>query len=536
MRLTLSASLGLAVALGAFVSACEGCRSSHSGPGPDSPNGPTPSSAHADVGPSTLRLYIVSDVAGALEPCGCVKDQLGGVDHAAALLAAEREKSGAAVLLAAGPLFFMDPVVEASRRAQEEAKAQTLADILKGMGLVAFAPGKNDGAAGDDTLRALAARAGVEPGSGAAGLPGAKAVVRQVGTVKLGLVTVGAGTEAPADVVKREAAAARQGGAQVVVAVTAVGRGEAKRIAEAVPDLTAVVVGSVGGSGEANTSTPPAEQVGNVLILETGNHLQTLGVLDLFVREGSFTFADATGLEDGRKREELGRRIQELRGRIAGWEKDGAVAKADLDARRADVARLEAERNALGLRPPPAKGSFFRYGTREVRDGLGREPGAADKMSAYYKYVNDANRVAFASKLPPPVPEGQSGFAGIEACTTCHGAARAVWNKTPHAHAYATLADQFKEFNLDCVSCHVTGYDRPGGSTVTHVDGLKDVQCEVCHGPGARHAKTSRKTDIVGKPGPDLCTSACHHPPHVHTFDATAKMSAILGPGHGRPL
>ena len=31
----------------------------------------------------TLRLYFVSGVAGALEPCGCVKDQLGGLDHPA---------------------------------------------------------------------------------------------------------------------------------------------------------------------------------------------------------------------------------------------------------------------------------------------------------------------------------------------------------------------------------------------------------------------------------------------------------------------
>ena len=45
----------------------------------------------------------------------------------------------------------------------------------------------------------------------------------------------------------------------------------------------------------------------------------------------------------------------------------------------------------------------------------------------------------------------------------------------------ATLTTQFKEFNLDCVGCHVTGYGRPGGSTVTHVEKLKDVQCEACH-------------------------------------------------------
>ncbi|MBF5067080.1 hypothetical protein G6O45_28125, partial [Salmonella enterica subsp. enterica serovar Istanbul] len=57
------------VAVGALC-ACEGCKS------PAGPDGRT-SSAN---GTPAARLYMVSDLAGALEPCGCVKDQLGGMD------------------------------------------------------------------------------------------------------------------------------------------------------------------------------------------------------------------------------------------------------------------------------------------------------------------------------------------------------------------------------------------------------------------------------------------------------------------------
>jgi hypothetical protein len=123
---------------------------------------------------------------------------------------------------------------------------------------------------------------------------------------------------------------------------------------------------------------------------------------------------------------------------------------------------------------------------------------------------------------------------GVVTCGTCHPAPLAVWEKTAHAHAYATLEKDHKEFNLDCVSCHVTGYERPGGSTVTHVKALKNVQCEVCHGPGSRHAQSGDKSLITRRPTPESCT-ACHHPPHVHSFDAAAKMSLVLGPGHGLP-
>ncbi|MCE7894582.1 MAG: hypothetical protein DYH12_33585 [Sorangiineae bacterium PRO1] len=39
----------------------------------------------------TLRVFVVTSLAGALEPCGCVKDMLGGIDHAAALPRAKRD-------------------------------------------------------------------------------------------------------------------------------------------------------------------------------------------------------------------------------------------------------------------------------------------------------------------------------------------------------------------------------------------------------------------------------------------------------------
>jgi hypothetical protein len=222
--------------------------------------------------------------------------------------------------------------------------------------------------------------------------------------------------------------------------------------------------------------------------------------------------------------------------RIAAWERDGTIAKADLDARRADVKKLEDERDRLDVRPAPAKGSFFRYATKEIRENLGADPTINADLLAYYKTVNDANKIAFANRVPKPAKANEPAFMGVAICSSCHAAARTVWDGTKHAHAYATLANQFKQFNLDCVGCHVTGYDQAGGSTVTHVDKLEDVQCEVCHGPGSLHASHPDKVKVpVPKPDASVCIG-CHHPPHVEKFDAAAEMQKILGPGHGRPL
>lgn len=530
----------------AALAACEGCHTQ--------PTVVPKADAEATAGAATARLYLVSDLAGALEPCGCVKDQLGGMDHLGALVAAEKPKAKASAMVSAGPLFFMDMELEGERRAQDLAKAETIAATLKRLDLVAFAPGRNDWAGGAPVLAKLKDASGAPllaaNVAGPAAATPSPHTVKEIGGIKIGFVGVAAPDKAKAsladvtsssatDGVKAGVAAVKKQGAQAVVVLAAVGRGEAKRIADNVPDVLAIVVGSTGGGGEANTKAAPAERVGDVLVVETANHLQTVGVLDLYVRDAApgatITFADGTGVERMKKREELSSRIDDLRKKIATWETDKSVDKKDVDARKADVAKLEAERGELDKAPPPAKGSFYRYAMRDVREDLGSDEGTKSQMLTFYKKVNDENKVAFKDRKPAAPASGEPKYVGIEACTNCHEDPKAVWDKTKHASAYATLEKQFKEFNLDCVSCHVTGYDRPGGSTVTHVSDLKDVQCEVCHGPGQNHAKAQGKVKMpIPKPDEKTCLS-CHHPPHVHTFDAKAKMEEILGPGHGKP-
>ncbi|MGA7120294.1 MAG: multiheme c-type cytochrome [Polyangiaceae bacterium] len=527
-------------ALSLGLAACEGCRSA----------GPAGSqrSSSADAGSPTVRLYLVSDLAGALEPCGCTKDQLGGLDHFGAWVTSEHTRAPAAVVASAGPLFFMDEKLDAERGYQDRAKAEAIAHVLHELNFAAFAPGANDwaddGVRGLDKLADASGGAAIVDGSGMP-YPFTRAFVRDIGGVKVGFVGFG---QPPAgqppqnveDSVLRGVEAAKGQGANVLVALAAVGRGEAKRIADAVPELTAIVVGSAKSNGEGNTTAPQPERVGDVLVVQTGNHLQSVAVLDLFVRDPLIPghvvqFADGTGLELASKREDLARRIDELHIKIAGWERDPSIAPGDVDARRRELSDLEAQRDGLDIKPPPARGSFARYTLKELRPSLGKDPAIEKLMVGYYKTINDHNRVAFADRAPPRVEPGQATYVGKDECTRCHAKARAVWNGTAHARAYASLSSQFKEFNLDCVSCHVTGYERPGGSTVTHVENLRDVQCEVCHGPGSKHVVAPLdKTAIVANPAPSGCLD-CHHSPHVENFDPSIKIREILGPGHGLP-
>ena len=107
----------------------------------------------------TVRLYLVSSPAGALEPCGCVKDMLGGVDHVAAYVKSQADGAPNSALLAAGPLFFMSTALSSERQTQDSWKADALARSLGAAGLRAWAPGANDWAAGAGTFAALASSA-----------------------------------------------------------------------------------------------------------------------------------------------------------------------------------------------------------------------------------------------------------------------------------------------------------------------------------------------------------------------------------------
>lgn len=550
LRWQAAPTLALAAALALGTAAAFSC-SVTNGQG----NPPAASSApEVKAEPPSVRLYLMSNVAGAIEPCGCSKDQLGGADHFAAYVNAQRASVKDAVILGAGPLFFQDPTLKGDEGTQARWRADALAQAAKRLGVAAWAPGANDFAAGSEELTRLAQASGVSflGANLKSSAPITASKVLDVGGIKIGVIGVSepkAGPSAPegveiappVDALKSEVAALRAGGARVIVTLAAIQRGDALRLIDAVPDVDVMLVGKPSEKGDLNDKAKPATLVGETVVIETSNHLQTVAVLDLFLREpegssGRIRLADGGGIAKAEQTVALAHQIRDLETRINGWEKDRNVKKADLDARRSELERLRKEKADLEAKvEPPPSGSYYKYSLVEIRDKLGEDPGVGEDILAYYRRVNDHNKVAFKDRKPTPPADGQAGYIGLEQCTTCHAEERAVWDKTDHAKAYPTLEQKFVEFNLDCVSCHVTGYDRPGGSTVTHVQDLKNVQCETCHGPGSLHAKEPEKKGLITtKPDPKSCVSECHHPPHVENFDAVAKMELILGPGHGK--
>src|SRR6187402_1380555 len=141
--------------------------------------------------PPTVRLYLVSSPAGALEPCGCVNDMLGGVDHLTAFVKSQSQDAPHSALLGAGPLFFMNTTLASEHQTQDTWKADALARSLGAAGLRAWAPGANDWAGGADTFAALASAAKAIPLASNLRGPGLQPVrVFEVGGNKLGVAGV----------------------------------------------------------------------------------------------------------------------------------------------------------------------------------------------------------------------------------------------------------------------------------------------------------------------------------------------------------
>jgi len=501
---------------------------------------PPPTSAPS-VQPS-VRLYLVSTGAGALEPCGCVKDMLGGVDHFAALVANESAAAPRPLVLGAGPMLFSDPSVDPKKKTQDAWKAQAFYDVVHSMGLAAWAPGTNDLALGVDFLAKLPKSGEVLVAANVDGIGARPARILDVGGERVGIagVTMPSPAAGVADGVKVGDAAEGleraskwldEQGARIRVALLAMPRGDALRLTEKISGFHVVLVGKATEQGETNDPPTPPVLVGGSLVVETPNHLQAVASVDLYVKDGRYSFADGSGIADEERRQSLMQRIADLEARL----EQARGSSADLAARRRDLERARAELAQLSKERPSPQGSFFRYRYLEIREKLGSEPRAATRLDEYYRRVNEHNREAFKDVLPPPVPPGGSGYAGVDACTSCHEEERTFWNGMAHAKAYPTLVRQNKQYNLECVGCHVTGYEAPGGSTVAHVEKLENVQCEVCHGAGSRHVEKPKEPGLIARsPEKSLCASKCHHPPHVKpSWSVDEAWRHIIGKGHG---
>ncbi|WP_282011757.1 multiheme c-type cytochrome [Nitrospina watsonii] len=140
------------------------------------------------------------------------------------------------------------------------------------------------------------------------------------------------------------------------------------------------------------------------------------------------------------------------------------------------------------------------------------------KMTALHDaYDQEIEALFFETLKAKRTKDRTQVYATESTCKTCHAAAHETWEGTRHAHAYATLKAVNKSFDPECLQCHTTGFEKPGGF-ISEIDTpeLKNVQCEMCHGPRLDHSQAPQ-----GGFAPEArqACSQCHVRKHSPNFN-----------------
>ena len=146
------------------------------------------------------------------------------------------------------------------------------------------------------------------------------------------------------------------------------------------------------------------------------------------------------------------------------------------------------------------------------------------EMAAYYTAMR--NQMARPGSLTQP--RNPQPFVGVARCAECHAKERESWGKTGHAKAFQALSKDNRQSDPECLSCHTTGFKVKGGFTSeAATPHLKDIQCEVCHGPGVGHSRKPKAGyGIVSQTTCLHCHDAANSPKYEHKSYMTKVIHA----------
>ncbi len=524
-------------------------------PAPATRAAPASAPTGAPAGPNerVLTLLMTTRMRNNLEACGCTSEPLGDLARLAALV-----KSSHGVLLDAGGLRYDEDPLPADKLPQVRKKAEFLEDTFSALGAVIMLQpedlrGQPDGSELGERRRLASNVGGLPPGSLV------PEVVRTAAGVKLGVLGLadpegswpkGVQVSDPLAAAQAGVQRLRRQGAQAIIALTGLRREQARRLARKVPELQLIVAGN---DHELAEGVDPPEVIGETLLVVPGQKGERVTRLELHLPPGGpprFAVYPSPRQRDQLMAQQRAK-LQAAQARLDGLRRDPAADPGFIKTIEDEVQLLTTQLAATAPAAPPT-GGYVVAELVPITRALPRDEGVAAQMTALDRQIGEANLAATAGPPPAP-PVGQPRYLGNAGCLgSCHYHSDSFefWQKTRHAGAWKTLVDGGKDLSYDCVGCHTTSFDAPGGSnlwTLTQWQrataaktppaaagpDLRNVQCEVCHGPGSLHARSPIKVAVpTPHPTEERCLG-CHTKDHSDTFAITPYLRDILGPGHG---
>lgn len=440
--------------------------------------------------------------------------------------------NGRGVLLVdGGDLLLPDEPLSEDEIAQRQLKAELILDANLRMGIDAAEIGDQDLKLGVEWLHDLAEKKHfpfvcanlVKVADGKPVFPAH--MVKTVAGLKVGIFGVvtpvdsdGKATvppptyrvDDPAETAKKEIAALKAEGAQVIVALSHLGLQEDHQLARDAQGIDFIL----GAHSQSLVAEPQKE--GGTWIFQAGFRAKTLGRVDIDFKSalpGALAkLADVTNVPRIQERiKTYDERIAELTERIPN--------EPDKDRKQIlqDQIDFYTEQKGIEQKNLPAQDSSASEMKNQLVD-LSRDIVDEPDVEAMVKTALDQ-----MSKMPAmpmnedagkadelPAGPASGPFVGAKVCQGCHLPEYQQWATTDHAKATRTLVADQHQFDFDCVGCHSTGYKQEGGpKDPFSLGGLVNVQCEVCHGPGRAHA-TDPKTVKLNTTVDEKFCRTCH--------------------------
>ncbi|MCI0701113.1 MAG: hypothetical protein L0241_08520 [Planctomycetia bacterium] len=431
-------------------------------------------------------LVLTGQTFGFLQPCGCSRPQVGGLERRGMFIESLKAKGWPVAAIDLGDIYPEKP----ANRDQGMMRYVTTLHAMREMGYVAVGMGKTE--IEGDILRLLSgyalqkqqrpftlagnAQAVVDgkvfkredyfPG------PGKRSSVELIEVAKIGKIPVGvAGVvgKSLADAVKTkkldpagaldfvpEANTLKQAvdelakhpmKPQIQVLIYQGTSKEAAAVAKAWPQFHIILC-------QADGDLPPMmpQKAGNTLIVHVGHRGQHVGVLAAYKKQDGFDF----------------------RYQLVPMEEFYITPGTEEEARKKNKVLPLLEEYAVGVK-------------KDIR--LGKD---------YPRTPHLAQINALGFKQPV-----QLTYVGSDACKACHKAEHDAWGKTLHSHAMEALEKKatrptLRQYDGECVRCHSVGFEHTRGyedeKLTPH---LKHVGCESCHGPGSGHVAKPKDKSLL---------------------------------------
>lgn len=494
-----------------------------------------------------VELLFSTRILNTTEPCGCTSTPLGDVARIAGLVSPANT-----LLLDAGGLRYEPVAISPNRREQARLKADFLEQTWARLGAVtAVQPedlrGENGLSELKNARRVCANLSGLPDG---VVLPWVLASRQGLTFAVIGLADPQATWPTGVAVTDPSLALEHQLkdlGSAIAVVLAAMPRERVRPLARKFPTVRLWVVGADDKFPEGKGDP---ERLGDALILTPGKKGERLYRVALHLSSQGMPVWRWQPTPQQRKTtaENHLKRVQQTEKQLALLRTDPAADPAFIQTLSEELARLHLELSEAE-RPLPKLNGFVTAELVPIERRFPRDPKVRQALDDLDRRIGQANLQA--ASVPPPRASAESpSFVGMAACLgACHfhEAAHTLWRNTQHSRAFRTLAEVGKQLSYDCVRCHTTGFEEPGGSNLFSLHtwqtataepvglgpDLRNITCETCHGPGSKHIGKPSKNNIpTPRPTEDTCLG-CHTPEHSDTFEWKAYARSILGPGHG---